>query len=322
MDGPSVDLRGAGCVSPCRRPPVTPVPPPGGDRPRSSRPGSRWPCRTPPGPPGRTLLRDATACAGRWYVVGGVVDPAGETRPAAWTSPDGTSWVPCRWRRGRSTAGSTCSTRRPAGTDGWRRSGPRTGARTAIPAPAPGGRRGRHAAGGGGALRAVRRAARGQCGPVGGRSAGLVDRRYPDRRRGGLDVPGRGWVRAGGGCRSWPVTSRADGGVRRGRRAVGLAGGRCAAAARWYRADAAGLVLGGRPELAAGRAAGAGRAGAGATGGGARRRAGGGRAGAGSAFGSWRLTRGAGGRAGGSGRPDRGSRRWSGWWRAGSGWWR
>ncbi|MGC4847967.1 hypothetical protein ACLQ3F_12050 [Micromonospora sp. DT15] len=47
-----------------------------------------------PGVLGRPVLRDATACAGRWYVVGGVVDPAGETHPAAWTSPDASSWVP------------------------------------------------------------------------------------------------------------------------------------------------------------------------------------------------------------------------------------
>ncbi|WP_146228057.1 hypothetical protein [Micromonospora sp. S4605] len=47
----------------------------------------------PPGPPGRLLLRDAVACAGRWYVVGGVADAAGATRPAAWTSGDGSSWT-------------------------------------------------------------------------------------------------------------------------------------------------------------------------------------------------------------------------------------
>ncbi|WP_258395457.1 hypothetical protein [Micromonospora saelicesensis] len=47
-----------------------------------------------PGVPGRAVLRDATACAGRWYVVGGVVDLAGETRPAAWSSADANSWVP------------------------------------------------------------------------------------------------------------------------------------------------------------------------------------------------------------------------------------
>ncbi|MGS2615205.1 hypothetical protein ACVCAH_11865 [Micromonospora sp. LZ34] len=46
----------------------------------------------PPGAPGRLLLRDAVTCAGRWYVVGGVADAAGATRPAAWTSGDGSSW--------------------------------------------------------------------------------------------------------------------------------------------------------------------------------------------------------------------------------------
>lgn len=48
----------------------------------------------PPGAPGRLMLRDATACAGRWYVVGGVGTAAGATRPAAWTSTDGQSWTP------------------------------------------------------------------------------------------------------------------------------------------------------------------------------------------------------------------------------------
>ncbi|MEU4775765.1 hypothetical protein [Micromonospora sp. NPDC023644] len=47
----------------------------------------------PSGVPGRPLLRDAVACAGRWYVVGGVADAAGETRPAAWGSADGVSWT-------------------------------------------------------------------------------------------------------------------------------------------------------------------------------------------------------------------------------------
>ncbi|MEV4492070.1 hypothetical protein AB0K04_18385 [Micromonospora coxensis] len=47
----------------------------------------------PPGPPGRALLRDATACSGRWYAVGGLADAAGGTRPAAWSSVDGTTWT-------------------------------------------------------------------------------------------------------------------------------------------------------------------------------------------------------------------------------------
>ncbi|MGC5290866.1 hypothetical protein [Micromonospora sp. DT231] len=47
----------------------------------------------PPGGAGRLLIRDATACAGRWFVVGGVLDAQGGTRPAAWTSVDGTTWT-------------------------------------------------------------------------------------------------------------------------------------------------------------------------------------------------------------------------------------
>ncbi|MET9299996.1 hypothetical protein ABZX66_11790 [Micromonospora aurantiaca] len=48
----------------------------------------------PAGASGRPVLRDAARCAGRWYVVGGLVDPAGETRPAAWSSSDGVTWSP------------------------------------------------------------------------------------------------------------------------------------------------------------------------------------------------------------------------------------
>ncbi|BCJ77724.1 hypothetical protein CS0771_72680 [Catellatospora sp. IY07-71] len=46
-----------------------------------------------PGAPGRALLRDAVTCGGRWFVVGGVLDAAGATRPAAWTSGDGRQWA-------------------------------------------------------------------------------------------------------------------------------------------------------------------------------------------------------------------------------------
>ncbi|WP_229400390.1 hypothetical protein [Micromonospora okii] len=46
----------------------------------------------PPGAAGRLVLRDAAACGGRWFAVGGVADVAGGTRPAAWSSADGISW--------------------------------------------------------------------------------------------------------------------------------------------------------------------------------------------------------------------------------------
>ncbi|MCM0674429.1 hypothetical protein NCC78_06965 [Micromonospora phytophila] len=49
---------------------------------------------TPPGGTGRLMVRDAVACDGRWFVVGGVADAAGRTRPAAWVSSDATSWSP------------------------------------------------------------------------------------------------------------------------------------------------------------------------------------------------------------------------------------
>ncbi|MGC4805877.1 hypothetical protein [Micromonospora sp. DT233] len=51
---------------------------------------------TPPGAAGRLLLRDAAACAGRWFVVGAVADAAGATRPAAWSSVDGRAWASLR----------------------------------------------------------------------------------------------------------------------------------------------------------------------------------------------------------------------------------
>ncbi|MEV4121007.1 hypothetical protein [Micromonospora sp. NPDC049645] len=48
----------------------------------------------PPGSPGRLIVRDVTACAGRWYAVGAVGAPDGGTRPAAWRSADGREWTP------------------------------------------------------------------------------------------------------------------------------------------------------------------------------------------------------------------------------------
>jgi hypothetical protein len=47
---------------------------------------------SPPGPAGRIAVRDATACAGTWYVVGAVIGPDLATRPAAWASTDGHTW--------------------------------------------------------------------------------------------------------------------------------------------------------------------------------------------------------------------------------------
>lgn len=47
----------------------------------------------PDGEPGRLVLRDATVCDGHWYIVGAVAQPDSATRPAAWTSTDGTAWT-------------------------------------------------------------------------------------------------------------------------------------------------------------------------------------------------------------------------------------
>lgn len=49
---------------------------------------------TPPGPAGRIAVRDATTCAGTWYLVGAIIGGAGESRPAAWASADAQHWRP------------------------------------------------------------------------------------------------------------------------------------------------------------------------------------------------------------------------------------
>jgi hypothetical protein len=41
----------------------------------------------------RPVLRDALRCGGQWVVVGGLTGPGGSTRPAVWTSREGTSWT-------------------------------------------------------------------------------------------------------------------------------------------------------------------------------------------------------------------------------------
>lgn len=40
----------------------------------------------------RAVLRDATYCAGRWYVVGASETSTARTRPAVWSSTDGVGW--------------------------------------------------------------------------------------------------------------------------------------------------------------------------------------------------------------------------------------
>jgi hypothetical protein len=44
----------------------------------------------------RAVLRDATYCAGRWYVVGATETSSGQTRPAVWSSRDGLQWRSAR----------------------------------------------------------------------------------------------------------------------------------------------------------------------------------------------------------------------------------
>ena len=69
---------------------------------RGSTPGEVEPFRPgwsavalppPAGPPGRLVLRDVAACAGRWFAVGAVRAADGATRPAAWASTDARTWT-------------------------------------------------------------------------------------------------------------------------------------------------------------------------------------------------------------------------------------
>lgn len=65
------------------------------------RPELRWTehsLAVPPGPPGRTVVRDAVECGGSWYVVGAVFlaqpTETWDTRPAIWRSTDAQTWSP------------------------------------------------------------------------------------------------------------------------------------------------------------------------------------------------------------------------------------
>jgi hypothetical protein len=73
-------LLAAACTGDRTPPPVDPAP----VRP----PWKEAVLPAPPGPAGRLMVRDATTCGDRWYVVGGVTTPAGETRPAVWSTMD------------------------------------------------------------------------------------------------------------------------------------------------------------------------------------------------------------------------------------------
>jgi hypothetical protein len=74
------------CSDPEEEPAVEPV-------------GVSWSARElppPPGRQGRIAVRDAVRCADRWFLVGGVFTGNGESRPAAWSSPDAASWTSLR----------------------------------------------------------------------------------------------------------------------------------------------------------------------------------------------------------------------------------
>ena len=50
----------------------------------------------PAGREGRIAVRDAVRCADQWFLVGGVFTADGASTPAAWSSPDATSWTSLR----------------------------------------------------------------------------------------------------------------------------------------------------------------------------------------------------------------------------------
>jgi hypothetical protein len=47
----------------------------------------------PAGAAGRIVVKDAATCQGRWFVVGTMQTPAGDTVPAAWSSADAKAWT-------------------------------------------------------------------------------------------------------------------------------------------------------------------------------------------------------------------------------------
>ena len=171
----------------------------GGDPPA---PSVTWHESSLPTPAGaRALVRDASYCGGRWYVVGATATPSGETRPAVWSSTDA-----ARWRRAAAGSGRRRLRRsRPARLgrlQPWpdrrgRGQGGRTARNVAHDHVAPASRRvaGRVAR----AVGAVRRGEGGEGQPAGGRSARLPDRRDAHRRRCGLALTGRAGVPDRGG---------------------------------------------------------------------------------------------------------------------------
>ncbi len=56
-------------------------------------PSVTWHESSLPTPAGaRAVVRDASYCGGRWWVVGATADPEGRTHPAVWSSPDAARW--------------------------------------------------------------------------------------------------------------------------------------------------------------------------------------------------------------------------------------
>jgi hypothetical protein len=106
----------------------------GGDRPA---PSVTWHESSLPAPTGvRALVRDASYCGGRWYVVGATANRSGETRPAVWSSPDATRWQRVRLDPGsdvfavRDLLGSVGCSRGRIAVVGARAGGPRGTLRT------------------------------------------------------------------------------------------------------------------------------------------------------------------------------------------------
>ena len=106
----------------------------GGDSPA---PSLTWRESSLPTPAGaRAVVRDASYCGGRWYVVGATSTRSGETRPAVWSSPDASRWQTVRLDPGRDVfavrdlLGSVGCSRGRIAAVGARAGGPRGTLRT------------------------------------------------------------------------------------------------------------------------------------------------------------------------------------------------
>ena len=156
----------------------------------------------------RAVVRDATYCGGRWYVVGATATPSAQTRPAVWSSTDAHALARRRasTRAATTTPRARSSARWAAAAAGSRCSARSRAVRTGCRARRPGGSvptgrwwRSR-------VVRAVRRRQGRARQPPGRRPARLAHRRDPHQRRRGLAVDGRAAPSGSRrGHRGWPA---------------------------------------------------------------------------------------------------------------------